>query len=123
MADLYERGGRHCSKEEIYVHAFRTTSSAFVTTTMLLPDELSAPPNGQSSLWKYFHKFKGRNFKDDQSHKAAWCKGCVQRKCRDMLQEDEVAVLRGEKDHVRTDDYFFEQGALLAVLNRKFYRR
>ena len=82
---------------------------------MTLPEELSAPPNGQSSLWAYFHKFRGWNYKDDQTHKAAWCKACVKSRCREIQQADEVAATQGGIENVRTIDDSFELGVLRAV--------
>lgn len=44
----------------------------------------------ESLLAKYFHRGE-RNYKNDRSHKEAWCKACVAQKVREVKHLELVA--------------------------------
>lgn len=76
---------------------------------------MPGPHNHESSLWNYFYKIKGRKYKEDQTHNAAWCKACVGERCRELQRNDQVEVVQGNREAVRSETEVFEAGACYTI--------
>ncbi|OBZ67907.1 hypothetical protein A0H81_12375 [Grifola frondosa] len=59
-------------------------------------------PWNESHYWQYF--YKGTGFKNDQSHKKAWCKACVRQAVAHIHDREIGAYSSGHLQAIRSED-------------------
>ncbi|KII86202.1 hypothetical protein PLICRDRAFT_114784 [Plicaturopsis crispa FD-325 SS-3] len=63
------------------------------------------------NIWDEFIS-DGTKYRDNKSHKNAWCKACVTAKARVLEQKDHDAIMNGEGRHSRSEGEYLEDARI-----------